>query len=114
MQKKYVSSEEIEVIHCPTEFQETTIEYLRNENIMHVFTSDNTSLTKLKKLVQKNPSEWLCWEGSRDEHGFITGYFFEGPKKYLTLRTKGFMHTDESREKASTRLKEMWRNKKND
>lgn len=108
MEKIFVKYEQIESIHCPTEFQETTIEFLRNENVMHIFTSDNTSLTKFKKLIQKNPDEWVCWEGSRDENGFITGYFLEGPKKYLTLRVKTKEISDENKEAARKRLKEMW------
>lgn len=107
MSKKQVFFEDIETISCNATEQETSVTFLRQENVMKIYTSDNTTLTDLKKKLRDNPSEWKCWEGPRNSDGTISGYFFEAPKDLLTFRTKTVSRemTEEQRQAAAERLR---------
>lgn len=85
MKGKRITWEKIETI-TTSAFRETTINFLQNEDFMEIFTSDNSTMTKIKKIMQVNPEEWECYEGSRNANGTITGYFIKAPKKYVSLR----------------------------
>lgn len=85
MKGKKVTWENIENI-ASNAFRETTINFLQNEDFMEIFTSDNSTMNKIKKIMQVNPEEWECYEGSRNTNGAITGYFIKAPKKYVSLR----------------------------
>lgn len=86
MDIKYLKLEDLEPIYnsCPEE-RETTIAYLGMEDTMKIYTSDSVTMTKLKKVFASNPDTVKCWEAGRCE-GKVTGYFFEMPKKHLSLR----------------------------
>ena len=60
--------------------QETTISFVRNSDKAIVYTSDSTMLTKLHKLVQKNPKEWKKIDEGRLD-GAVISETFECPRK---------------------------------
>lgn len=85
--------------------QETTISITRDSPIMTIYVCDNTFLTKMKKAWLSNPTGWTCW-AIHDQNGQPTGYFFEGKKKYLTLRKEKTI-TPETRDKKAAQMKLM-------
>jgi hypothetical protein len=114
LNKIYVKAEDITPVNCEKEFQETAITFLRGDSHIEIFTSDNTFITKLKKLLEQNPDTYSCWEGNRDSEGNITSYWFSAPMRALSLRSgKSKEMSDEQRLKASERFKDMWKNKNN-
>ena len=67
----------IESIKVDPESSELTMNKVHGEN-WSVFVSDNSMLTKLKRLMKGcEPGYVRCFEGSRDCDGRVTGYFFE-------------------------------------
>ena len=108
---KYLTIEELKTIDCPGEEQETTIVFTRNDTHMQIYTSDNTMLTKLKRLVKEDGGLWKCWCAGLNSGGNPTGYFFEGPKNMLTLRGKKRELTEEQKLASANRMKQMWVNK---
>lgn len=55
--------------------QETTIQWSRNDKVYHLYTSDNTVLTKISK--------YDCWKLQRvvySKDGAPSGYFFTSEK----------------------------------
>lgn len=109
--RKYVEDiNKIESIVCEdVNERETTISFSMKDNLMSIYTSDNTIMTKLKRCILDNPKEWVCWEGPRDVDGNITGYFLEAPKKYLTFRKNRVQMSEENRQKASERFSQMYK-----
>lgn len=86
--KNYINVENIESIVCDRESQETCIIIPRDSDIAYIGTSDPTMVTKLKKLMEKNPEAWKCYEGSRDREGNMSGYNFEVSKKFISFKSK--------------------------
>lgn len=78
--------EDIGRVFCPAEEQETTISWSRADNIARIWSSDNTFITKIKRKMKSSPANWKCFEGSKNAHGDVTGYFFECPRKLVSLR----------------------------
>ena len=69
------------------EEQEITISKTRDQSMYTIFVSDNTMLTKLKRIMATAPDGYVkCWEGSRASNGKITGYFFELNARCLSFR----------------------------
>lgn len=64
--------------------QETTINISRGEDKATIWTNDNTMITKLSKLVDKNPDIWKCYVVGNINKP--TGYFFETTKKCISFR----------------------------
>lgn len=107
---EYLKEEEIKgVVGVPIEEQETSIVWMRNDNKCKVYTCDNTTVTKLKKMVAQSPDKWKCYVASMDVDGNPTGYFFECPRKAISFRN-GIKHeiSEERRQAAAERLKKMW------
>lgn len=87
MERKEVKLENIEAVKCDVREQETTVVIERGSNLVKVFSSDNTMITKIKRAISRDKSgNWKCYEGSRNRDGYLTGYFFECPKKCVTFR----------------------------
>lgn len=81
---------QIESISCNRCEQETAINWLRDDDIIEICTSDLTMVTKLARMVEKDPDNYRCfyYESNRDkETGRLGNYFFEIPKKLLSFRT---------------------------
>ena len=85
MEKKYLTFEEFETIGCDVDEAETTITWMRRDDIVKLYTCDNTVMSKLKWKVKNNPKEYKAYEAGRNK-GKVTGYFFEFPLKYLSFR----------------------------
>ena len=86
--------------------QETVVNFERNTDKATVYTSDSTMLTKLHKLMEKNPKEWRLIDKGRID-GDIVSETFECPKRLISFRTSttSRVMTEEQREAAAERLK---------
>ncbi|MFN2926524.1 hypothetical protein ACKX2L_06315 [Lachnospiraceae bacterium YH-ros2228] len=96
-----------------TREQETTVVFERNSKKATIYTSDATMLTKLHKLMEKNPKEWRLI-GKGRLNGDIVSETFECPKKLISFRTSttSRVMTEEQREAAAERLKKWMKNKR--
>lgn len=106
MQRKPISeytADDLGIMDVAGEEQETTISWYRRDSVASVYTSDNTMLTKMKKLMAKSPDcklKNITW--SKD--GEPTGYFFEVPVRFVkVLKPKEV--SEEQRAALSERLK---------
>ena len=86
--------------------QETNILYMRDESFAKVYTSDTTQMTRLDKLCEKNPDMYCCI--SNTGRGKI---YLIADKGLVSFRAKKREMSDEAREAASQRFKDMWANK---
>lgn len=96
----------------PANEQETTVAFERNTDKATIYTSDATMLTKLHKLMEKNPKEWRLI-GKGRINGDIVSETFECPKRLISFRTSTVSRvmTEEQREAAAERLKKARENK---
>ena len=80
---------ELKSVRCAAEEQETTITIMRDENKIRLYTSDNTRVSKMQKLINAPDTTWTLVKTAFDREGNPTGYFFEcSDKKMLGLRAK--------------------------
>lgn len=96
-----------------TDEQETVVQISRINGKATIYTSDTTMLTKLHKLMNKNPEEWrLVHQDTVSEE--VVSETFECPKKLISFRasTSSRVMTEEQRRAAAERLKKA--RKKND
>lgn len=108
--KIYVTYDQIEDISCNRCEQETAINWLRDDDIAIVCTSDFTMVTKLSKAMAKDPDNYKCfyYECNRDkETGRLGNYFFEVPKKLISFRAEreGSPMSEEQRKAVGERFK---------
>lgn len=108
MQRKPISeytADDLGIMDVVGDEQETTISWYRRDAVASVYTSDNTMLTKMKKLMAKSPDCKLtniAW----NKDGEPTGYFFEVPVRFVkVLKPKEV--SEEQRIALSERLKAM-------
>lgn len=115
MKKKPIeeyTADELEVMEVAGDEQETTISWYRRDAVASVYTSDNTMLTKMKKLMAKSSDcklKNITW--SKD--GKPTGYFFEVPVRFVKV-SKPKEVSEEQRAALSERLKAMRETKQNE
>ena len=84
---------ELKSVKCNAEEQETTITISRADGIIHLYTSDNTRVTKMQKLLNTKGTEWKLDKVTYNKDGEPTGYFFScSNKKMLSLRAKSVEH----------------------
>lgn len=96
---------ELKPVKLTTEEQETTITFDRVSKKLRLYTSDNTQITKMQKLINVSDSAWKLEKVVLDKDGEPTGYFFSAAdKKLLTLRAKRTILTEEQREAVVERL----------
>lgn len=118
MERIYITADQIEMVDCPVDEQETTVTFMRTDDMISVYSSDNTMITKLKKTLSGNSDDVKCWESNKTSDGRVSGYFFEMPKKYFTIKksanSSSRQVTEEQREAARARFKKMWENKRKD
>ena len=75
-------------VKCNTSEQETTIQYSRDSKELHLYTSDNTVVTKMNRLLNTPGTSWRL-EKTTYLDGEPTGYFFVcEDKSLITLRAK--------------------------
>jgi hypothetical protein len=79
---------DLETLKTDVEEQETTISFYRNSNEACIYTSDNTTLTKLKKVVNKDPENYSVFIASINSSHKPSGYLFKCPKKYIKFGSK--------------------------
>ena len=84
-----------------TEEQELCINAERVSDIATAYISDNTWITKMDKLVIKNPKEFKCIAETE------WGKTYSFPKKYISIRVSSRSMSDEQREAASKRFTKM-------
>ena len=106
---KYIDITELKAISVPVSEQETTISYSRNGDECEIYTSDNTVVTKLKKVWEANPSGYKC-KVVYDTNKEIVGYFFYTSKKNISFRS-GLKRevSEEQREQARKLMNEYWK-----
>lgn len=100
---------ELKSCSCPAEEQETTIQISRDGREIHLWTSDNTRVTKMQKLINAPGTLWKLTKTTYDKEGNPTGYFFVcSDKNMITLRAKPQTKEYSEEEKAAltARLKE--------
>ena len=93
----------------PPNEQETVINFSRNGEIASVYTSDTTMITKIKKLVIKNPKEWVVVEIHKSEND-IVAYTYECPKKLAAGLRSGSIKkemTPEQRKASADRMRKV-------
>lgn len=104
MEKEFVTLDQIGTVRCSCYEAETTINWMRGDNQVHIFTSDNVTLTKIKRAMAKNPGEWICYSAGTDEQGYVLGYNFIAPRKAIRF-TSGAARSEEQSAAASARMK---------
>lgn len=67
---------ELKPVKCNVEEQETTITISRADGIIHLYTSDNTRISKMQKLLNAKGTEWKLDKVAHNKDGEPTGYFF--------------------------------------
>lgn len=76
-------------VKCNVEEQETTITISRADGVIHLYTSDNTRISKMQKLLNTEGTEWKLDKVTHDKDGEPTGYFFScNNKKMLSIKAK--------------------------
>lgn len=95
--------------------QETSISFMRDSDTCTVYTSDSTVMTRLDKLAE-NPKapHWKLKEEHRSGNGDIVGKTYETHKRLISFRADITTRdlTDEQREAAAERFRQMWEDKK--
>ena len=107
--KKFLKANQLENVfnNCPEE-RETTISISGTDQMMDIYTSDNSMITKLKKILDANPDTVECWEAGRFEDGKVSGYHFKMDKKHLSLRSSvGREMSEEAKNAFRERVKQM-------
>ena len=96
-QKKNYTVDDLGVLAgAPADEQETTIVLSRTEDKMSIWTTDNTMVTKLRALMNKNPEDYKLINISTC-NGAPAAYEVEAPKKLLSLRSAEKTQTEEQR-----------------
>ena len=101
-----------ETLNVPMEEQETLISWSRNDAKIKIYTSDNTMLTKLKKLSEVAPENYMLVSVVNNQDGSAYSVTFEVSKKCVGLRQgKAREYTEEQKQEMLNRMSAM-RNKK--
>ena len=103
---KEVRLEELETIgvRCKDEM-ETTITYMRDSDRAKIYTSDNVTMTRIKRAASKNPDAWRFYEMGRF-NGVVTGYTAECPKKAISIVSgKKVELSDETKKRLADHLR---------
>lgn len=106
MNKVFITDvNKFESIDCPSSERETTI--CMSDDYAEIYTTEGTTVTKLKKLMLENPENWECWEAGRTREGFVSGYFFKTPRKSIVFKNRKKRDLSEEQRKAiAQRFKE--------
>lgn len=89
--------------------QELHISWMRDEEFATIYTSDTTQMTRLDKLCKTNPDMYsLIANTGRGKTYRVAD------KGLISFRAKKREMSDEAKEAASQRFKEMWANRNGD
>lgn len=91
------------VTSIPVNEQETVIQFGRDDKYATICTSDRTMQTKLDNLCISSPENYICTKSDR-----IFKTYKMTDKKLLSFRQKKRELSEEAKEAASKRFKEMW------
>lgn len=98
-------------IGTPLEEQETVINWLRVDDVIQIYTSDNTMLTKLKKLMASGPDQYTLTDVSYYE-GNPCSVTVTAQLRCLSLRAGNKRDlSDEERQALSDRMKQITANR---
>lgn len=86
--------------------QETTVSFMRDEEFATIYTSDTTQMTRLDKLCRTSPDMYSLIANT----GRGKTYRVED-KGLISFRSKKREMSDEAKEAASQRFKDMWASK---
>ena len=90
MEYNFKTEEDFPVIYCPDLDEAELIEWTpRRGDCTVAYISDNTMLTKFKKMIIKNPKEWKVTNMYKLSDGRVTGYEITFPKRYKSWFTAG-------------------------
>lgn len=78
--------EDLHITGNCSEEREITVATTADEDIIHVYTSDDVYLTKIKKLILTNPKDWILKNIVFGKDNVISGVMVQGPKNGLSLR----------------------------
>ena len=91
-------------MNISTTEQETTVNFSRTEKKAKVWTSDKLMMTKLDKLVQKDPENWSV-EVQKDRDGDIVAKVYTAEKKKLISFRTDRKLSEEQRKKMGDRFR---------
>ena len=77
----------VNIDYIPIEEQETTIQISRDRNEAHIWTSDQTMITKLEKMVAINPGVYVIHDTTENEEGRVLAREYRMPKRLLSFRS---------------------------
>ena len=78
-------------MNVPVMEQETTVNFGRAEKVGRIWTSDTTVMTKLDKLVEKDPKNWVCRLQKDKEGDVIAKEYIVQNKKLVSFRAERVM-----------------------
>lgn len=78
--------EELTISGNTSEESEVCVTALKSEDIANIYTSDNSYLTKFKKLIETNPDAWKITQVVERSDGTISGVMLQAPKRCLSFR----------------------------
>ena len=78
--------EELTISGNTSEESEVCVTALKSEDIANIYTSDNSYLTKFKKLIETNPDAWKITQVVERSDGTISGVMLQVPKRCLSFR----------------------------
>lgn len=88
-EKIYITADQIKNTCTDRDSQETNINWLRDDEILSIETSDNTFLTKMKHIMERDPDNYKCYYYASNvdkKTGKVCAYVFEVSKKLLNFR----------------------------
>lgn len=108
-EKIYITADQINRTAVEKSDQETNISWVRGDDIVLVETSDNTLITRLKSLMERDPEHYKCYYYSCNvckQLGLVYNYTFEVHRKLLSFRVTSTNkeYTDEEKEALVKRL----------
>ena len=74
-------------MHIGTCEQETIISFGRTDEKATVYSTDKTLITRLDKIVSKNPTE-IKVDEVQEENGKVIAKTYKMPKKFISFRSK--------------------------
>lgn len=90
----YTADDMTGIVGVPTDEAETTVQFDRSGDIMNICTSDNTVVTKLRRLLKEHPEAYTLTRISTDKDGNHVFYTLTAPKKLLNFRAPFSMDDD--------------------
>ena len=97
----------VKYFSTPTDEQETTISYGRNDKKAKIWTNDLTMYTKLDRLCKEHPENWECFDiaYTRETHQLMYKRY-QCDKKMISYRGGKIVFSEERRQELVNRFKE--------